>query len=74
VSVSSVNPDQPVAVNLLAAKVSRVSRSREGDEVAVTLGAGLQLVGFAPASSGLRARQAVQVLLDEAAVVVALPA
>ncbi|MCU4117772.1 TOBE domain-containing protein [Variovorax sp. N23] len=43
-----------------------------GDEIAVALEGGLQLVGFAPSGSGLRVRQRAAVVVDESAVVVAL--
>ncbi len=58
--------------NLLSGRASRVSRGETGDEVAVALDAGLQLVGFAAAGSGIRSRGRVCVAVDEAAVVVAL--
>jgi molybdate transport system regulatory protein len=59
--------------NQLAGVVQGVSRGEDGDEIAMTLEGGLQLVGFAPSGSGLRARQRVLATIDEAAVVVALP-
>lgn len=52
----------------------RVSRSKAGDEVSLQLDAGLQLVGFAAAGSGLKARARVAALVDESAVVIALAA
>lgn len=58
--------------NLLPGRAARVSRGESGDEVAATLEAGLQLVGFAPASSGLRAGSRVVMAMDESAVVIAL--
>ncbi|WP_432417478.1 TOBE domain-containing protein [Comamonas flocculans] len=48
--------DQP---NHWPGRVRRVARGPLGDEVAVQLDGGLQLVGFAPPGSGLRARSAV---------------
>ncbi|MDM0045481.1 TOBE domain-containing protein [Variovorax dokdonensis] len=60
--------------NVLQGTVGRLDRSESGDEVSVTLSPGLQLVGFAEAHSGLRARQRVVAWVDEAAVVVALGA
>lgn len=59
--------------NQLAGVVQGVARGEDGDEIAVVLEGGLQLVGFAPGGSGLRARQRVLGTVDEAAVVVALP-
>jgi molybdate transport system regulatory protein len=59
--------------NLLAGVVTSVARGETGDEIALALAPGLQLVGFASARSGLRARQRVTALVDEASVVVALP-
>jgi molybdate transport system regulatory protein len=64
----------PDGANRLAGTVSRVDRSESGDEIAMTLSPGLQLVGFAEAGSGLRSRQRVSARVDESAVVVALPA
>ncbi|MGR4867643.1 TOBE domain-containing protein [Variovorax sp. LARHSF232] len=58
--------------NVLAGTASRVARGDSGDEVTVALAPGLQLVGFAPAGSGLRTRARVSALVDESAVVVAL--
>ncbi|VTU39392.1 Transcriptional regulator ModE [Variovorax sp. PBS-H4] len=59
--------------NLLGGTVQSVARGEDGDEIAMALEGGLQLVGFAPGGSGLRARQRVLATVDEAAVVVALP-
>ena len=58
--------------NLLSGRATRVSRGETGDEVSLTLDGGLQLVGFAPAASGIRVGNRVQASVDEAAVVVAL--
>ena len=58
--------------NLLSGRATRVSRGETGDEVSLTLDGGLQLVGFAPAASGIRVGNRVQAGVDEAAVVVAL--
>jgi molybdate transport system regulatory protein len=59
--------------NRLAGVVASVARGEDGDEVAMALPGGLQLVGFAAGGSGLRTRQRVSAVVDEAAVVVALP-
>jgi molybdate transport system regulatory protein len=58
--------------NRLPGRAGRVSRGESGDEVAATLDAGLQLVGFAPAASGLRAGSRVVMAVEESAVVIAL--
>ena len=61
-----------VNLNSLSGRASRVSRGDSGDEVAVELDAGLQLVGFAPPASGLRAGSRVAITAEESAVVIAL--
>lgn len=58
--------------NWLAGRATRVSRGETGDEVALVLEGGLQLVGFALPASGIRSGSRVLARLDEAAVVVAL--
>jgi molybdate transport system regulatory protein len=59
--------------NRLDGMVASAARGENGDEIAVTLAGGLQLVGFAASGTGLRTRQRVIASVDEAAVVVALP-
>ena len=59
--------------NRLAGNVVSALRGEGGDEIAVTIAGGLQLVGFASAGSGLRVRQRATATVDESAVVVALP-
>jgi molybdate transport system regulatory protein len=59
-------------VNALAGTAVRVARASSGDEVAMRLAGGLQLVGFAPPDSGLRSGHAGWALLDASAVVLAL--
>lgn len=60
--------------NRLEGVVASVARGeKNGDEIALTLAGGLQLVGFAAGGSGLRSRQRAAAGVDEAAVVVALP-
>jgi molybdate transport system regulatory protein len=59
--------------NQLAGVVAGVARGEDGDEISVALEGGLQLVGFAPSGTALRGRQRVRAVIDEAAVVVALP-
>lgn len=50
----------------------RVSRGELGDEVAAQLDAGVQMVGFAAAGSGLRARSRVVLAAEESAIVLAV--
>jgi molybdate transport system regulatory protein len=59
-------------VNLLAGRANRISRGDTGDEIALEIGHGLQLVGFAPSGSGLRAGSKVLARVEESGVVVAL--
>jgi molybdate transport system regulatory protein len=59
--------------NQLAGVVAGVARGEDGDEISVALEGGLQLVGFAPSGTALRGRQRVLAMVDESAVVVALP-
>lgn len=59
-------------VQSLGGQAVRVSRGKAGDEVSLQLDAGLQLVGFAEAGSGLKAWARVCALVDESAVVIAL--
>ncbi|MFN3570956.1 MAG: TOBE domain-containing protein [Polaromonas sp.] len=58
----------------LSGRAQRVSRGAGGDEVSLLLDAGLQLVGFAAPGSGIRPKTPVSALIDESAVVIALPA
>jgi len=67
-----VAQDVEAAGNQLPGRATRVSRGSSGDEVSLTLDSGLQLVGFAPPGSGIRAGAKVLARVDEAAVVVAL--
>ncbi len=55
-------------------RVLRISRHPAGDEVVVQLGGGLQLVGFAPPGSGLRARGAVLASADPSALAIMVSA
>ena len=61
-----------LARNAWTGRVTRVARGEAGDEVAATLDAGVQMVGFAPPGSGLRARARVCLRADAAAIVLAL--
>ena len=58
----------------LGGVAQRISRGTSGDEVSLQLNAGLQLVGFAKAGSGIKAKAAVTAMVDESALVIALPA
>lgn len=58
--------------NLLAGRAGRISRGETGDEISVSLSAGLQLVGFAPSGQAFKLQDAVVAAVDESAVVVAL--
>ncbi|MBX9819014.1 MAG: TOBE domain-containing protein [Burkholderiaceae bacterium] len=60
--------------NRLHGTVARLARSTAGDETAVTLACGLQMVGFAAPGLQLRVGQAAVVVLDDAAVVLAIGA
>ncbi|RZI93154.1 MAG: hypothetical protein EOP78_11790 [Variovorax sp.] len=59
--------------NQLTGTIAKVARGDSGDEIVIALAGGLQLVGFAASGSGLRTRQRVTAVVDESAVVVALP-
>lgn len=65
-------PAAKAGANVLAARARRVARGDSGDEIAAEIGAGLQVVGFAPAGSGLRSGARVELRFDAAAVVIAL--
>jgi molybdate transport system regulatory protein len=58
--------------NAWPGRVTRVARGEAGDEVAAALDAGVQMVGFAPPRSGLRARARVCLRADASAIVLAL--
>ncbi len=58
----------------LSGVAQRISRGSSGNEVSLQLVAGLQLVGFAKAGSGIKAKTAVTAMVDESALVIALPA
>lgn len=70
---TAAGPGRPQRSNLLTGTVARTARGESGDEIVVALAGELQIVGFAAAGSGLRTRQRVTAIVDEAAVVVALP-
>lgn len=58
--------------NLLAGEVQRLSRARDGGEVALRLPGGENLVGFCGPASGLRLRGPAWAVFSDAAVVLAL--
>lgn len=60
------------AINRLDGTVASATRGEGGDELAVALAGGLQLIGFAAAGTVLRTGQHVRASIDEAALVVAL--
>ncbi|MNR40012.1 hypothetical protein D3C85_1582660 [compost metagenome] len=72
VQVRRAQADQAVGENCWSARVTRVSRGEAGDEVAAQLDAGVHMVGFAPAASGLRARSRVLLSLPESALALAV--
>ena len=67
-------PGQSLTSHRVPGRAVRISRGAAGDEVSLQLDAGLQLVGFAAAGSGLKVRSRVQALVDESAQVIALAA
>jgi molybdate transport system regulatory protein len=64
----------PAEGQQLSGRAQRVSRGANEDEVSLLLDTSLQLVGFAAGGSGIRAKTPVCALIDESAVVIALPA
>jgi len=73
VRVERFDAARKASANPLSGTVTSAARGDSGDELAMALEGGLQLVGFAAAGTGLRTRQRVVAMVDEAAVVVALP-
>ena len=73
VQVQRADAALPGRGNRLTGTVCKVARGDSGDEIVIALAGGLQLVGFAASGSGLRTRQRVTAVVDESAVVVALP-
>ena len=59
--------------NQLQGPVMAIAPGASGDEVTLGLGGGVQLVGFAPPGCGLRTGQPAWAVVDETAVVIALP-
>ena len=59
-------------MNYLEGRVERISHGDIEDEVVVTFGGGLQLVGFAPTEAFLKKRNIAAVTVEESGVVIAL--
>ena len=72
VTVSAVDASEPPAANNWRGSVARATRGGAVQELAVTLEAGVQLVGFSHQATSLRVRAAVQVQVEPSAVVIAL--
>lgn len=74
VQVTALQANLPAggSIQYLPGQAVRVSRGAAGDEISVWLDSGLQLVGFAAAGSGLKAKVRVNAVVDEAALVIAL--
>ncbi|MBC7609667.1 MAG: LysR family transcriptional regulator [Polaromonas sp.] len=73
VQVGALQADLPKSnLQNLPGQALRISRGAAGDEVSLLLDSGLQLVGFAPAGSGLKAKARVNAVVEESAVVIAL--
>ena len=60
--------------NILTGTVVRLSAARQGTELALELAPGLQLVGFAAPSHGLKKRQIAMAAVEDSAVVIAVEA
>jgi molybdate transport system regulatory protein len=74
---TAVQVEKAVAGAVLGAnawfgRATRVSHGDAGDEVSAELDVGMQMVGVAPAASGLRPRSRVVLRVDESAVVLAV--
>ena len=75
VTVTNCQPNAGSTNNQsLTGQAIRINRSKAGDEVSLQLDAGLQLVGFAAANSGLKNGSRVLASINESAVVIALAA
>ncbi|MES2941245.1 MAG: TOBE domain-containing protein [Pseudomonadota bacterium] len=73
VQVAALQADLPAgSIQSLPGQAVRICRGAAGDEVSVLLDSGQQLVGFAVAGSGLKAKVRVNAVVDEAALVIAL--
>lgn len=71
-AVQVQRPGLALGENCWPARVTRVARGEAGDEVAAQLDAGVHMVGFAPAQSGLRVRSQVLLTLPESALALAV--
>ena len=56
--------------NLLAGEIVRASRSATGGEISLRLASGIQLIGFAPANTVLKAKSQAMACIEEASVVI----
>ena len=63
----------PGSSNCWSGRVRRLAQGPAGDEVAAELDAGVQMVGFAPAGSGLTEGVRLWLQVDESALVLAVP-
>lgn len=72
VARATPSPGAPPDTFSFAARAVRVARGTSGDEVSALLDAGVQMVGFAAAGSGLRAGSRVALTVEDSAVVLAL--
>ena len=73
VRVSRGRPAGAALANVLAGQVTAVAPDDQGDEIVLSLGPGLQLVGFAAPQVDLQPGQAAWATLDSTALVLALP-
>jgi len=64
--------DVPAGLQCLKGQITRINRSKSGDEVSLELDAGLQIVGFAAAGTGLKTKTRVKAMVDESSVVIAV--
>ena len=71
-AVQVLRPGESSGDNCWPARVTRVARGEAGDEVAAQLDAGVHMVGFAQAQSGLRVRARVLLTLPESALALAV--
>ena len=68
-----MTPPASARCNTWPGRVRRLAQGPAGDEVAAELDAGVQMVGFAPAGSGLTEGARLWLQVDESALVLAVP-
>jgi molybdate transport system regulatory protein len=73
VAAGQIADGKPGQDNQMQGPVAAVAMGASGDEVTLGVAGGLQLVGFAPGGSGLQPGQQALAVVDETAVVIALP-